>query len=179
MILVTILLNAEASLSLSLSLHTHTHSAQLKAVGFKVEDLKVNGKDYNVKNRNDNVKTMELGHSSGTLHFNFPQDYNVGTTANADATGEKMMTLTSGKTVKIKVHSPDLEKQEVTIDYLFETASLTNGKYFVYDPTIHEVHSKDSKDFDSSADVSEDAASDVLPSVTLTVIVSVLAVLFL
>ena len=149
-------------------------------MGFKVEDLKVNGKDYNVENRNDDVKTMELGHSSGTLQINFPRDYNVGTTEGADPTGEKMMTVTSGKTVKIKVHSPDLEKQEVTIDYLFETASLTNGKYFVYDPTIHEVHSKDSKDSKNVLpDVSEDAASDVLPSVALTVIVSVLAVLFL
>ena len=163
-------------------------------MGFKVEDLKVNGKAYNVKNRNDDVKTMELGHSSGTLQINFPQDYNVGSTVEADPTGAKMMTLTSGKTVKIKVHSPDSEKQEVTIDYLFETASLANAKYFVYDPTVHEVHTKDdskddtkddsksspSPDSSSSTDDADTGdASDVLPSVTLTVIMSVLAVLFL
>ena len=46
------------------------------------------------------------------------------------------MTVTAGKTVKIKVHS--VSKTDVLIDYLFETASLGTGKYFVYDPTITE-----------------------------------------
>ena len=56
----------------------------------------------------------------------------------ADPTGNNMMTVTAGETVKIKVHSASLTDQTVLIDYLFDTASLGKGKYFVYDPTIKE-----------------------------------------
>ena len=81
---------------------------------------------------------MELVHTSGTLKIDFPTNYNVGTTDGADPTGNNMMTVTAGETVKIKVHSASLTDQTVLIDYLFDTASLGQGKYFVYDPTIKE-----------------------------------------
>ena len=86
-------------------------------------------------------------HTSGTLKIDFPTKYNVGSTANADGTGEKMMTLLATKTVKIKVHSASLTDQFIMIDYLFETASLGQGKYFIYDPTITEskTEAKESK----------------------------------
>merc|ERR1711871_976290 len=81
---------------------------------------------------------MELVHTSGTLKIDFPTKYNVGATDGADPTGEKMMTMLATKTVKIKVHSASLTDQSIMIDYLFETASLGQGRYFIYDPTITE-----------------------------------------
>jgi hypothetical protein len=112
---------------------------KLTTVGFKADELKVNGATWSSSTQNQNVQSMELVSSSGEkLMINFPQDYNVGTTSGADASGVNMMTVTAGKTVKIKVHS--VSKTDVLIDYLFETASLGTGKYFVYDPTITESH---------------------------------------
>ena len=112
---------------------------QLTTVGFKADELKVNGATWSSSTQNQNVQSMELVSDLGeTLTINFPQDYNVGTTNGADASGVNMMTVTAGKTVKIKVHS--VSKTDVLIDYLFETASLGTGKYFVYDPTITESH---------------------------------------
>ena len=110
----------------------------MSTVGFKVDEVKVNGAVWSTATQNNNVATMELVHSTGTLKFDFPTDYNVGTTAGADATGQDMMTVTAGKTVKIKVHTVSASDQSLLIDYLFETATLGSGKYFVYDPTITE-----------------------------------------
>jgi len=110
----------------------------MSTVGFKVDEVKVNGAVWSTATQNNNVATMELVHSTGTLKFDFPTDYNVGTTAGADATGQNMMTVTAGKTVKIKVHTVSASDQSLLIDYLFETATLGSGKYFVYDPTIKE-----------------------------------------
>ena len=106
-------------------------------MGFKVEEVKVNGATWSAAKQSDNADTLELVHDSGTLKFDFPTDYNVGTTAGAVAGGSQM-TVTAGKTVKIKVHSVSSTDQSLLIDYLFETASMGVGKYFTYDPTIKE-----------------------------------------
>ena len=89
------------------------------------------------------MQSIQLDHSSGTLKIDFPTDYNVGSTVGADATGEKMMTLTAGKNVKIKVNHLLRSQGEAKVDYifvdfLFETASLVQNTYFVYNPTITE-----------------------------------------
>ena len=92
---------------LSLSL-PHTHFTA--AVGFKIEDLKVNdgimrGKQ---KRRRENHGVGPLS----ALQIKFPRDYNVGD--GRDETGEKMMTVTSGKTVKIRC-TPHLEAESRSI----------------------------------------------------------------
>jgi hypothetical protein len=113
------------------------HFPQLSTVGFKVEEVKVNEATWSAAKQNDDVDTMELVHDTGTLKFVFPNDYNVGFVAGATTDGV-MMNVTAGKTVKIKVHSVSAADQFLLIDYLFETESLGDGIYFVYDPTIKE-----------------------------------------
>ena len=108
---------------------------KLSTVGFKVEEVKVNEATWSAAKQNDDVDTMELVHDTGTLKFDFPNDYNVGPVGEANGV---MMTVTAGKTVKIKVHSVSAADQFLLIDYLFETESLGDGIYFVYDPTIKE-----------------------------------------
>ena len=90
-------------------------------------------------------------HESGTLVIDFPTKYNVGTTANADDTGEKMMTVTGTHEVKVKVHGASQTDQSVLIDYLFDSSTLGNGKYFIYDPTIKESHTDSSSSSSSSS----------------------------
>jgi len=111
---------------------------KLSTVGFKVEEVKVNEATWSAAKQNDDVDTMELVHDTGTLKFVFPNDYNVGFVAGATTDGVVMMNVTAGKTVKIKVHSVSAADQFLLIDYLFETESLGDGIYFVYDPTIKE-----------------------------------------
>lgn len=115
----------------------------------RLRNLKVNGKRI-IKTGQaqvhtyDDVQSIELDHSSGTLKIDFPTDYNVGSTVGADATGEKMMNLIAGKNVKIRVDFLQKHQQgEVDVDYiyldfLFETSSLGQDTYFVYDPIITE-----------------------------------------
>ena len=152
-------------------------------MGFKADELKVNGATWSSSTENQNVQSMELVSSSGeTLTINFPQDYNVGTTNGADVTGVNMMTVTAGKTVKIKVHS--VSKTNVLIDYLFETASLGTGKYFVYDPTITESHvvTPTTSSASAPAPVSDgtgaESAGTVAQVTIVAGVVSVFAVLF-
>ena len=156
---------------------------QLSTVGFKADELKVNGATWSSSTENQNVQSMELVSDSGEkLAINFPQDYNVGTTENADNSGVNMMTVTAGKTVKIKVHS--VSKTDVLIDYLFETASLGTGKYFVYDPTITEsnVVTPTTSSAPSPAPASDDTGTEsagTVAQVTIVAgVVSVFAVLF-
>ena len=80
------------------------------------------------------MTSLALAHSSGGINIEFPQKYNIGSTAT-------MLNGTVGqveatKTVQIRIHGADAVAQYVYIDYLFESASLTAGKYFIYDPTI-------------------------------------------
>jgi hypothetical protein len=114
----------------------------------RLRNLKVNGKRI-IKtglaqvHTYDDVQSIELDHSSGTLKIDFPTDYNVGSTVGADATGEKMMNLIAGKNVKIKVdflqkHQGEADVDYIYLDFLFETSSLGQDTYFAYDPIITE-----------------------------------------
>ena len=105
---------------------------KLSTVGFKVEDLKVNGAAYDPANQNVNVKTLDLDF----IHIEFPQKYNIGAAGATPATDGTMLPVSATKTIKIKVHSADKVQQFMYIDYLFETATLKKGNYFIYDPSI-------------------------------------------
>lgn len=113
-------------------------------VGFKAENLMVNGAAYDKAKINDDVTSISITHAKGGLSIDFPKDYNVGPTAGADPTGEKVMTLTAGKKVGIKVHLDG--SGGIFIDYLFEKEGLNKGQYMVYDPTVKEVPYKASED---------------------------------
>lgn len=113
-------------------------------VGFKADNLMVNGAAFDKAKINDDVTSISITHAKGGLSIDFPKDYNVGPTADADPTGEKVMTLTAGKKVGIKVHLDG--SGGIFIDYLFEKEGLNEGQYFVYDPTVKEVPYKASED---------------------------------
>ena len=104
---------------------------KLSTVGFKVEDIKINGAAYDAANQNVNVKSLDLDF----LHVDFPQKYNIGAFAGGKTDGT-MLPVSATKTIKIKVHSADKVQQFMYIDYLFETATLKKGNYFIYDPSI-------------------------------------------
>ena len=107
---------------------------QVSPVGFKVDDLQINGRAYDDAKKNEDVTTLSISNTAGGLSISFPKDYNIGSTANTDPTGETMMPLEGGKTIKIKVHLDGAGG--VYIDYLFEKDMLGIGKYFIYDPTV-------------------------------------------
>ena len=121
---------------------------KLSTVGFKVEDIKINGAAYDAANQNVNVKSLDLDF----LHVDFPQKYNIGAFAGGKTDGT-MLPVSATKTIKIKVHSADKVKQFMYIDYLFETATLKNGQYFMYDPSISST--------DPAAKADKSAASTV------------------
>jgi hypothetical protein len=112
---------------------------KLSAVGFKISDIKINGRAYDKKRIGDDVTKLELMHGDGGIKIEFPKKYNRGPTAGADATGDKVMTVSETKDVKIHVHGANEAEQFVWIDYLFETAGQTKGMYFMYDPDVSEV----------------------------------------
>jgi hypothetical protein len=108
---------------------------KLSTVGFEVSNLKVNGRAYDTALVNEEVTSLALAHSSGGINIEFPQKYNIGSTATMSTNGT-VGQVEATKTVQIRIHGADAVAQYVYIDYLFESASLTAGKYFIYDPTI-------------------------------------------
>jgi len=107
---------------------------KLKAVGFKVEELKVNGEAYAEASAKD-VTKMTISHGAGELALEFPLKYNYGSTAGA--TVGSTLPVTGTKNVKIRVHGADKSAGTVLIDYLFENGDLSDkDKYFMYDPSI-------------------------------------------
>ena len=108
---------------------------KLKAVGFKASALQVNKRPFDAKLTSEDVTSFSFSHKKGSLTYEFPTEYNIGTIAGAKTDGT-MMDVSETKTVSIKVHSPKAADQSILVDYLFETSSLTEGSYFIYDPTV-------------------------------------------
>jgi hypothetical protein len=106
---------------------------KLEAVGFSGSTLKINDRDYSADRVSDDVTSFAFMHPGGWLNFTFPTKYNLGSTDGAKTDGT-MMSMSETKTVKIKIHS--VERGSMMIDYLFESPSLSSGKYLVYDPTV-------------------------------------------
>lgn len=113
---------------------------KLSAVGFNVDDIKVNGRAYDTGSVNDDITSLSLMHSSGGINIDFPTRYNTGPTTGAQTDGT-MLEVTETKTVKIKVHGANSAEQFVYIDFLFELAGQDMDTYFMYDPDVSEVHS--------------------------------------
>ena len=106
---------------------------KLQTVGFKASDLQVNGRAYDKEKVNEDVKSFTFTTKRGTLTYEFPTKYNIGTTDGASTDGT-MLPVSETKTVKIRVHT--VTQTSVMIDYLFDSASLSQGKYIIYDPTV-------------------------------------------
>ena len=110
---------------------------QLKATGFAVKDLKVNGKSWDKSMVNDDVKSMFIMHDSGGLNLEFPKKYNTGPTVGA--TTDKALTNTATHDMAIRISTVDTATQTIMIDYLFDTTKLTANTWFIYDPDVTEV----------------------------------------
>ena len=110
---------------------------QLKATGFAVKDLKVNGKSWDKSMVNDDVKSMFIMHDSGGLNLEFPKKYNTGPTVGA--TTDKALTNTATHDMAIRISTVDAATQTIMIDYLFDTTKLTANTWFIYDPDVTEV----------------------------------------
>ena len=103
----------------------------LKATGFKVTDLKVNGKTWEKSSVATDVTSMTIMHANGGLSVNFPTKYNVGTTAD----------LKNIKTaaIKIRVSNVDATAGTIDMDYLFRKDDIKFGQYFIYDPAVTDL----------------------------------------
>jgi hypothetical protein len=110
---------------------------QLKATGFAVKDLKVNGKSWDKSMVNDDVTSMFIMHDSGGLNLEFPKKYNTGPTK--DAEKGKALANTGTHDMAIRISGVDGATQTISIDYLFDTSKLTSGTWFIYDPDVSEV----------------------------------------
>lgn len=119
--------------------------AKLSAVGFTVNDVKVNGNAYSDDLASTvDVSDLSLCHASGCIDIKFPKEYNIGSSSQFEARPNDLGTVNATKEVKIRVHGADAVKKEIFIDYCFETATLKGGTYFIYDPTVSE-HAADLK----------------------------------
>ena len=110
---------------------------QLKATGFAVKDLKVNGKSWDKSMVNDDVKSMFIMHDSGGLNLEFPKKYNTGPSANSVV--GKALANTGTHDMAIRISTVDPAAQTIMIDYLFDTSKLPSGTWFIYDPDVTEV----------------------------------------
>jgi len=120
---------------------------KLKAVGFKVDDLLVDGAAIEMTPTSTEYRdvkkiTIKPADAAG-IEIDFPKKYNVGGTANA---GDKKA---PEKTKDVIIHATSdaasLAKQEIFIDYLFDFADLNDqGRYFIYDPDVKAI-AKDEK----------------------------------
>lgn len=109
---------------------------KLSAVGFKLNELKVNGRSYDESKTNEDVTKFTIVHDDGELTATFPQKYNYGSNANAQDDGT-LIPVTGTKNVKIRMHGADAAAQTVFVDYLFDRSDLSTAqKYFMYDPTL-------------------------------------------
>ncbi len=110
---------------------------QLKATGFAVKDLKVNGKSWDKSMVNDDVKSMFIMHESGGLNLEFPKKYNTGPTAGA--VKDKALANTGTHDMAIRISEVDTTAQTIKIDYLFDTSKIKKDTWFIYDPDVTEV----------------------------------------
>lgn len=104
---------------------------KLKATGFKVTDLKINGKTWEKGSIATDVTSMTIMHADGGLSVTFPTKYNIGTTAD----------LKNIKTadIKIRVSNVDATAQTFDMDYLFRKDDIKFGQFFIYDPAVTDL----------------------------------------
>ena len=103
----------------------------MKATGFKVTDLKINGKTWEKGSVATDVTSMTIMHADGGLSVKFPTKYNIGTTAD----------LKNLKTadIKIRVSNVDATAQTFDMDYLFRKDDIKFGQFFIYDPAVTDL----------------------------------------
>lgn len=104
---------------------------KLKASGFKVTDLKINGKTWEKGSIATDVTSMTIMHADGGLSVKFPTKYNIGTTKD----------LKNLKTadIKIRVSNVDATAQTFDMDYLFRKDDIKFGQFFIYDPAVTDL----------------------------------------
>jgi len=110
---------------------------QLKATGFAVTDLKVNGKSWAPSMVNEDVNSLSIMHESGGLNYEFPKKYNTGDAK--DAEEDKDLPNTGTHDMAIRISTIDEEKQTIMIDYLFDTSKLSADTWFIYAPDVTAV----------------------------------------
>ena len=110
---------------------------RLETIRFKVRDLQVNNRPYDVARVNDDVSSLSFATARGRFHFDFPKWYNVGRFPHHKRSGKIHMSTT--RSVKIRVHSAD--DVRFFVDYLFDTDGMEPGAVFVYDPTVRSAPS--------------------------------------
>jgi len=110
---------------------------QLKATGFAVTDLKVNGKSWAPSMVNEDVNSLSIMHESGGLNYEFPKKYNTGDAA--DAKEDEDLPNTGTHDMAIRISTIDEEKQTIMIDYLFDTSKLSMDTWFIYAPDVTAV----------------------------------------
>ena len=137
----------------------------LRANGFDISTLQVNGRAYDGNQVNEDVTTIELD----GLHYEFPKKYNLGSGdgTSTEVDGATILPLIETKDVHIRVHGLDATANRVYIDYIFELDGIQDNRYFIYDPDVTVVTAESSYD--------ESSAS---PSMMLTVNVFVVSVYF-
>jgi hypothetical protein len=109
----------------------------MKATGFEVKELQVNGKSWTPSMVNEDVTSMFIMHASGGLSLKFPKKYNTGSLAGYST--DAPLTNTATHDMQIRVHSVDSKDQTILIDYLFDTSKLPAGTWFIYDPDVTEA----------------------------------------
>jgi len=104
---------------------------KMKATGFKVTDLKINGKTWEKGSVATDVTSMTIMHADGGLSVKFPTKYNIGTTADL----KNLKTAT----IKIRVSNVDATAQTFDMDYLFRKDDIKKGQFFIYDPAVTDL----------------------------------------
>jgi len=104
---------------------------KMKATGFKVTDLKINGKTWEKGSVATDVTSMTIMHADGGLSVKFPTKYNIGTTADL----KNLKTAT----IKIRVSNVDATAQTFDMDYLFRKDDIKFGQFFIYDPDVTDL----------------------------------------
>merc|ERR1711865_1235589 len=132
---------------------------QMKATGFAVTNLKVNGKSWDKSMVNEDVTSLFIMHESGGLNIKFPKKYNTGSAVGAKA-GE-IMTNTATHTMAIRISGVDTTAQTINVDYLFDTSKLKAGTWFIYDPDVTEAAKAPSSGSGSAASTYTIAAATV------------------
>jgi len=137
---------------------------QLKATGFAVKDLKVNGKSWEASMVNDDVTSMFIMHESGGLNIEFPKKYNTGSTEGAVI--DEALTNTATHDMAIRI-STDPAAQTIMIDYLFDISKITMNTWFICGSAVSQV-AKGSADPNAPAVGSGKSAANTYTIATAT-----------
>jgi hypothetical protein len=109
----------------------------LKATGFEVKGLMVNGKSWDKSMVNEDVNSLFIMHATGGLNIKFPKKYNTGTMVGAVA--DKPLPNVATHNMQIRISTVDTTAQTIAVDYLFDTSTLKAGTWFIYDPDVTEA----------------------------------------